>query len=793
MFPDAARFYHVNKRLLQHGTTTVESLVHTDSSMILLQGSGGTGKTFMLHTAALNWARDLLWQDVSYVLLFTFRRLNLMNATSFHELLHLEYPFLFENATFEELFSSKHKVVILLDGMDEFANLEDIQHMVDGVRLPTDDGKKGVSNALFDVMNPNSRLIPKKTVIVTSRPITAKKLMVAARQYLEWSQLQVYDVLGFGERQVNEFIDHFNNGNAKRATKIKSILRKSDNLMLMSRIPVYLRGLCEIYQNEEFSDDLSSARTTNEIFIGQLAMYLHKHYRERSHQQVKLPMMDIFKIEKVQSTIKRIAELAKVALLHESIYVSLSKTNITSLDEIEISGLISVIKTPVEVKLEFNHLLLQEFLTALHYLTQNQTIVNKELFSQPQLEGCLHLYAGFQGALLKETRSPELIVQFLENLHLRHQKVKSNQLVIHHLIEVKRGDLLADTMFEYHNEILVNTTKTNDVEISFTSKSYFSNNFHLLLYFLHHHSQQFPNFQLSVWFDEINDEKFDSKYAVIAAHVCKSRELFVQRTKISTKKWNDFLESLYICRIQRKKNNESISRLLIHDIIVDSEIMMDYLIDIMSTYPKVEISNPLNSKFLRKLQQTLLKKNQRTVIKHLHLFTGAVNFSEVLANVIISIETVFIEHVTNKRYTQEEIENIVTQLNHTLQQTNPSNIKLRTLTIDNTWKLDIEIYKYNISHMTTWYRLTDGKEPRTEETTSVYFDMFIYCATNNGLLFPLSIICVLTMREHHKTKKIWVICVFFSATILLFGRYFETRQFELLVANNQMKFSFSDM
>ena len=53
---------------------TIDQLLkpNEDTNLVLIQGAGGVGKSYMMETAALHWAQGKIWKDVSFLFLFQF-------------------------------------------------------------------------------------------------------------------------------------------------------------------------------------------------------------------------------------------------------------------------------------------------------------------------------------------------------------------------------------------------------------------------------------------------------------------------------------------------------------------------------------------------------------------------------------------------------------------------------------------------------------------------------------------------------------------------------------------------
>ncbi|KAM6999961.1 LOW QUALITY PROTEIN: protein NLRC3-like [Tautogolabrus adspersus] len=418
--------------------------------VVLTNGVAGVGKTFSVQKFTLDWAEGAENQDVSLVILLSFRELNLIRDKRYSllELLRVFHPTL-QKVAAETL--AVCKLLFIFDGLDESRLSLDFKNR----KLVSDVTQKSSLNTLFTNLI-KGNLLPSALIWITSRPAAANQIPPSCVD-------RVTEVRGFTDAQKEEYFRR-RFSDEDLSSRIISHIKTSRSLHIMCLIPVFCWITATVLEH------MMSTEQRGELPKTLTDMYSHfllvqtkrkKHKYDEGHQMSPHELM-----EADREVLLKLGRLAFEHLKKGNIMFYQEDLERCGLDVTEASvysGVCTeIFKTECVIKTVycFVHLSVQEFLAAVymfHCFTNRNKTVLKAFLREKYVDSTLDvlLNNAMEKSLKSKNGHLDLFVRFLHGLSL-----KSNQRLL--------GGLLGqtDNSPEMIQRVINNLKEMNSDDIS---------------------------------------------------------------------------------------------------------------------------------------------------------------------------------------------------------------------------------------------------------------------------------------------------------------------------------------
>ena len=378
---------------------SVSDLFEGEPGRSLVLGKAGIGKSVLCFHILDMWLRNELLPDViCQVFLFKMRDLFGIQSPCSLEDLFFKYQkggLQSHDAIshfFKQMQSNPSKYLIIFDGLDEAAAMPSENKAFaynEKVEMP---------RLIASILNGNS--LPSVRLLVTSRP-------GGVTNYDAYTKKA--EIYGFTREKMTEYIVKFSGGNDAEQKAIGDYIDKNVNIRSFCYIPVNLSMVCRIVKmqmHDERSQQLPE--TLTELLVGSVGNLLANHHPEFRDTNAKHNPEQV--ITTLKDPVRDHAKLACYGMEKVPIAVTFPNTEICKFHLEETAtkcGLLSesrestvVMFTPTFRPVHyFQHLTLQEFLTAVELVLSNAKRLQRMLTtaSRRQLDLVVIFVAGLVG------------------------------------------------------------------------------------------------------------------------------------------------------------------------------------------------------------------------------------------------------------------------------------------------------------------------------------------------------------------------------------------------------------
>ncbi|XP_076013747.1 NLR family CARD domain-containing protein 3-like isoform X2 [Genypterus blacodes] len=389
--------------------------------VVLTNGVAGVGKTFSVQKFSLDWAQGLENQDVSLLILLTFRELNLIQDEQYSLLMLLRvfHPTL-QTLTVEKL--AVCKVLFIFDGLDECRLSLDFHSN----EVLCDVTKKAsVSELVTNLIKGN--LLPSALLWITSRPAAANQIPPTCVDRLT-------EVRGFTDAQKEEYFrKRFSDEDL--SIRIISHVEKSKSLHIMCQVPVFCWITATVLEHMLTTEQRGELPKTLTDMYSRFLMVQTQNKKHKYHKGHERSLEELSETDR--ELLLKLGRLAFEYLETRNIIFYQEDLKQCGLDVSEasvFSGVCTeILKVEIFQKLLpvycFVHLSIQEFLASVYmyhcYINRNTKVLEHFMFTDHYPSLNVFLSRAMIKALQSENGHLDLFVRFLYGLSL-----ESNQSLL---------------------------------------------------------------------------------------------------------------------------------------------------------------------------------------------------------------------------------------------------------------------------------------------------------------------------------------------------------------------------
>ncbi|XP_056219880.1 protein NLRC3-like isoform X1 [Seriola aureovittata] len=420
--------------------------------VVLTNGVAGVGKTFSVQKFSLDWAEGLENQDVSLLVLLSFRELNLIRDQQYSllRLLHVFHPTL-QKVTAEQL--AVCKVLFIFDGLDEsrlsldFNNREVVSDVTQ---------ESSVNVLLTNLIRGN--LLPSALVWITSRPAAANQIPPTCVDRLT-------EVRGFTDAQKEEYFRR-RSSDEELSSRIISHIKTSRSLHIMCQVPVFCWITATVLEHMLTTDQRGELPQTLTDLFSHFLLVQTQRKKNKYHEGRETSPQELTKAD--GEVLLKLGRLAFEHLEKGNIMFYQEDLEQCGLDVTEASvysGLCTEIFRRESVIFQktvycFVHLSVQEFLAAVymfHCYTNRKRKVLENFLGKQHVDSTLDkfLMAAMEKSLRSRNGHLDLLVRFLHGLSL-----ESNQRLLGGLLGQRKNSP------ETIQRAITNLKKMNTYDIS---------------------------------------------------------------------------------------------------------------------------------------------------------------------------------------------------------------------------------------------------------------------------------------------------------------------------------------
>ena len=394
------RDYHLNARYDHNEFISIDEIITEDDMFVCLCGIAGIGKSFLIETMMYLWANGSLFAGVNkspkvdVLLNFTCREINLLSPTvTLEKLFQSFYGPQVSVKMLQDISDISDRVLIVVDGLDEWRNINNFRKDRNSTVSP-------LNKTMYDLINTTSvSLLSGHRTIVVGRPQACN---VIESVFSRETEIKSVENIGFMYEDVQRYVASRFADDMLTRNLILQRIEESQTLKSISIIPVYLWIICGLYGSDK---NFPTPETATSLLIYTCLFYLRDHFKSSEHGTYA--DSSIYELVNDKRILEMIIDLASLShdlyrqgkvMFYEDDLQSAPFQNL----QLEESGFVVKKKSDLSGNiLQFQHMVLLEFFTALHIFL-NSGVPIQEL--EDKYNACMPTISGFEGLISATTK-----------------------------------------------------------------------------------------------------------------------------------------------------------------------------------------------------------------------------------------------------------------------------------------------------------------------------------------------------------------------------------------------------
>ena len=413
-----------------------EDIIDKKHMNVLVVGRPGIGKTSLRIKLLRLWASGEAFNGDEHdkahfnvVFLVKFRRFNNDDAKlSLRDMLaRSETVQSLDDVVWDFIQKEPSKVILILDGLDEYSRKEDINAEEDDPTYKNCVEEKMPVSALYNKLAAG-KLLPGASILTTTRPTAVKYV-----DHLDFQR--TVEIRGFNSNDVKEYVENFARGNPEATKKMWEHIKSNINLFSLCYIPMNCFLICHCLLQIILSESSEALPTKmTDIYQMTVKMFFFNHNRQGVSQKELEELKSKYMyepFEKFPIELQIIFDgLGKIAFKGiEEGRLLFESSEVSGLDDCGLLHQLPDLKPkalsdPPKSQFCFTHLTVQEFLAAKHLVDTKTKEKIKRFVRNHINDGTWQVVLQFVAGLLKS--SSDIFFKLLPELTMkRTQRVSS--------------------------------------------------------------------------------------------------------------------------------------------------------------------------------------------------------------------------------------------------------------------------------------------------------------------------------------------------------------------------------